>query len=216
MTGHTHEPSDSAGLTEGTQSDPQGVTGTNDDVILVVDDEADFAESVALWFRDRWTVLVSTDGTQAVEQYGPHVDVVLLDRRMPTVSGDEVLPELRAQPGDACIAMMSAVEPGWDIVDLDFDAYLQKPVRREEAVETVEELLRRREYGRDGRELLALGEKLSALRAKYSVDGLADDARYQQLCEEFHQLHRHTDLRNETIDDLVRFLQRIEQTGGVE
>lgn len=100
--------------------------------VLVVDDEGPFARTVALWLDEYWTTMVATDGEVAVQRYGPNVDAVLLDRRMPRLSGDEVLEEIRAQDGSARVAMMTALEPDLDVVDMDFDMYLGSlsPVRR--------------------------------------------------------------------------------------
>ena len=100
--------------------------------VLVVDDEEAFAESAALWLEDDYQVRVATDGEAAIEKYDRGVDAVLLDRRMPGLSGDEVLDRLDDAHGDAGIAMMSAVEPDYDVVEMPFDSYLRKPVAKDD------------------------------------------------------------------------------------
>jgi len=56
------------------------------------------------------------------------VDAVLLDRRMPDVHGDEVLARLREEGCDCPVIMTTAVDPGMDILEMDFEDYLCKPV----------------------------------------------------------------------------------------
>jgi len=50
--------------------------------ILIVDDEADLAESYALRLDDRYETKIATSGGEALTKLGPDVDLVLLDRRM--------------------------------------------------------------------------------------------------------------------------------------
>ena len=98
--------------------------------VLVVDDEPDIAESYGQWLRDDHDVRVTTSGEDALDKLDDTVDVVLLDRRMPGLSGAEVLEEIADRD----------VDPGFDIVELDFDNYLPKPVTPDDIVEAVEEL----------------------------------------------------------------------------
>jgi CheY-like chemotaxis protein len=156
--------------------------------VLVVDDEEAFAESAALWLEDEYDVRVATDGEAAIEKYGPDVDAVLLDRRMPGLSGDEVLDRLDDAPGDAGIAMMSAVEPDYDVVEMPFDSYLRKPVAKEDIQETTEKLVRRANYPRQLRELFALVATIEALGERYPRHELESDERHQELVDELESM----------------------------
>lgn len=124
--------------------------------VLVVDDEEAFAESAALWLDGDYEVRVATDGEETMEQYRADVDAVLLDRCMPGLSGGEVLQRLDDTPGDARIAIMSAVEPDYDVVEMPFDSYLRELVAKDDIPETTEKLVRRANHPRDLRELFAL------------------------------------------------------------
>jgi len=168
--------------------------------VLVVDDEPEFADSVALWLRDHWDVRVAYDGEEAVEAYGPEVDAVLLDRRMPRLSGDEVLAEIRAQPGESGVGMMTAVQPDWDVVEMEFDLYLKKPVRKEEVIEATQKLLSRAEYARELQALFALSAKVGALRARYDADELADDERFERLQAELERVKAQANERLAELD----------------
>ncbi|ELZ91202.1 bacterio-opsin activator [Haloferax mucosum ATCC BAA-1512] len=136
-------------------------------VVLVVDDDEDLADTCQYWLDgERFTVETAYGGEAALSRIDEHVDVVLLDRRMPNVTGDDVLEEIRGRGFDCRVAMMTAVEPDTDIVDMAFDAYLVKPVSKTEVKETVEELLVRSEFDSEVREYFALESTEAALETR--------------------------------------------------
>jgi len=59
--------------------------------ILIVDDDVDVAETYASQLRDGYSVETVYDGAAALDALSPDVDIVLLDRQMPKLSGSEVL-----------------------------------------------------------------------------------------------------------------------------
>lgn len=110
--------------------------------VLVVDDDEDLADTYTLWLDDQVAVHTAYDGLAALDLVAERsVDGVILDRRMPSLSGDEVLEAMRDRGHDVPVALVSAVEPTLDVLDLAFDAYLVKPVGRERVVSAVETLL---------------------------------------------------------------------------
>jgi predicted DNA binding protein/DNA-binding response OmpR family regulator len=125
-------------------------------VVLVVDDDDDLADTYALWLGDEYDVRTAYGGEEAIEQLDDSIDVVLLDRRMPGVPGDEVLAAIRERDLDCLVSMLTAVAPDSDVVDLPFDEYLVKPVTKTEVVEVVDELLLRSDFDPETREYLAL------------------------------------------------------------
>jgi len=158
--------------------------GRDEPTVLVVDDEAAFAESAALWLEDDYDVRVATDGNEAVETYTGEVDAVLMDRRMPEMTGDEALEEIAEQAGRTGVAVMSAVEPDFDILEMEFDEYLRKPVRKQDVLETTEKLVRRAHYPEELREIFALAATIEALGERYSRQQLEADDRHQELVDE--------------------------------
>ena len=125
-------------------------------VVLIVDDERDLADTYARWLESEYDVRTAYGGHEAIEQLDGTVDVMLLDRRMPRITGDEVLEHLREQGYDCRVSMLTAVEPDSDLTELGFDEYLVKPVTRGTLVETVSELLLRGSLTEDTQEYLAL------------------------------------------------------------
>lgn len=113
--------------------------------VLVVEDEEAVVEAYAMWLSDTANVRTATGGREALELVDEDVDAVLLDRRMPDLSGDETLAEMRERGHDCPVAMVTAVDPTVDVdgVDASFETYLTKPVTKEQIVDAVAELLER-------------------------------------------------------------------------
>jgi len=166
--------------------------------VLLVDDEKDIVDVYTLAFSGEYSVLEAYSGEEALEKVSD-ADVVLLDRRMPGLSGREVLDEIRARDLDVRVAMVTAVDPDFDIAEMGFDAYLTKPVDDEELRETVDELLTLSEYDDQIRERFAIAEKLVALESEKSRQELAASEEYQSLTERAAKLDERT---SETVGDM--------------
>lgn len=162
---------------------------TSDATVLVVEDEQDLAEVYADFLSIEYDVRVATDGDEAFEKIDEAVDVALLDRRMPGMSGDEVLIELRQRDFDCQVAMLTAVEPDRDIVDMPFDDYKIKPVSQADLLGLVEVLLERRSYSRRSRELFSLASKKAALE----IADNDDTEEYEQLVERMDEIRDEID-----------------------
>ncbi|MFB6178387.1 MAG: response regulator [Halorientalis sp.] len=146
-------------------------------VVLVVEDEPDIADSYELWLTDEYVVHRAETGEEALSKLNElEVDVVLLDRMLPGMSGDEVLAEIRTHEYACRVAMVSAVQPGIDVVEMGFDGYITKPPDKEELRETVERLLARSTLDEELQEYYSLVARRSALESEFSEDDLAKKA----------------------------------------
>ncbi len=141
------------------------VTSDRAATVLIVDDEADLTTLYATWLQSEYDVRTATSGAEAVAQLDDGIDVALLDRRMPEMSGDEVLTEIRMRDIGVQVAMLTAVEPDAGITEMPFDDYVTKPVEQEEVHATVEVLLERTSYDRKSREFFTLASKKAALES---------------------------------------------------
>lgn len=157
--------------------------------ILVVDDERELADLYAMWVSEDYEVVTAYDGRTALEQLSESIDVVLLDRHMPDITGDRVLEEIRAAGYDCWVIMVTAVDPGLDIVELDLDDYVTKPVTRAQLTRIIENLRVQSRYGDgDRRELESLSNKMETLEDEHSVEELTETEGYQRLESELKDL----------------------------
>jgi DNA-binding response OmpR family regulator len=150
-------------------------------VVLVVDDNRAIANTYTAFLSDEYTVRTAYNGKEALEELDAAVDVVLLDRRMPEVSGDAVLEEIESRQLDCRVVMLTAVDPDFDIIDMGFDEYLVKPIEREELNEVVKEMLERATYDDDFRRFLALVSKKATLEEEKSSAELEASDEYQRI-----------------------------------
>jgi len=176
-------------------------TGT----VLVVDDEPAYTDLLAEWLRDDYDVRTATSGERALEQLDDAVDVVLLDRRMPGLSGDEVLDRIRESDFECRVAMVTAVEPSMDVVDMGFDDYLVKPISREDLHDVVENLLTRATYAREVQELFALTSKKAVLEERHPPAELSASDQFQDLLDRI-------DEKSEQLEDVLGDLTHDEYT----
>ncbi|WP_329315169.1 response regulator transcription factor [Streptomyces sp. NBC_01262] len=176
--------------------------------VLVVDDEPLLADAIAEWLRDEaHAVDVAYDGSAAQERLAVNdYDVVVLDRDLPAVHGDEVCRELAESGSAPRVLMLTAAAGIADRVaglSLGADDYLTKPFAFPELAARVQSLGRRsrpamppvlrragivldparREVFRDGRyvplskkEFAVLAELLRADGATVSAERLLEKA----------------------------------------
>ena len=117
---------------------------------LVVDDEPDFAELVALWFRSEgWTAEVAEDGVKALALLAErHIDLIIADLQMPRMNGWELLRRLRGRwvsdltlgqrrPRIVVVSGRTEHEVDRFARHLGADAFLSKPIDRRTLFHTV-------------------------------------------------------------------------------
>ena len=168
--------------------------------VLIVEDERQLADLYAEWLSDDYHVRTANTADEALSTIDEEVDVVLLDRRLPRASGDDVLREIQ-QAGIECqVAIVTAVDPDFDILEMGFDDYVIKPVERHEIEDLVQRLLTRGLYNDEVREYFSLVSKRANLETSKSPSELAEDERYQELVEDIEDL----EVR---LDDIVGRLQ---------
>jgi len=169
--------------------------------VLVVDDEPDVADAYAAQLEGEYIVSTAYSGREALDRLDASIDVVLLDRRMPGISGDEVLEHIRERRISCRVAMVTAVDPDFDIIDMPFDDYVIKPVSREDLFSTIERLLTCSEYEARLQEYYSLTAKHAALSANKSDSELADSDQFRRLEERLESIRDDLDRTVERFDD---------------
>jgi DNA-binding response OmpR family regulator len=115
--------------------------------ILIVDDDRAMVGMVAAMLGDQGYDLVTAyDGEQALRRHADDPpDLIVLDRRLPRLDGDEVTRRIRAV-ADTPILMLTGERGSAQrvaLLDAGADDYLEKPFDRKELVARVRALLRR-------------------------------------------------------------------------
>ncbi|MFD0688961.1 response regulator transcription factor [Actinomadura fibrosa] len=164
--------------------------------VLVVEDERVLADAIATGLRrEALAVDVAYDGAGALERAGVNeYDVVVLDRDLPRVHGDDVCKHLVARRYPARIIMLTAAGELDDRVEglsIGADDYLAKPFAFAELIARVRALGRRaaaplppvleragitldparREVLRDGRPVELTRKEFAVLEVLLSADG---------------------------------------------
>ena len=179
---------------------------SDNSTVLVVDDEQDVADLYSMWLQDDYEVLSAYEGDTALDVLDDAVDVVLLDRRMPGQSGDEVLEVIRERDLNCRVVMVTAVKPDFDILEMGFDDYLVKPVSKEDLRGTVEQMLTRVDYGAQLQEYYSLVSKKAVLESEKDPKTLEANDEYAELEREISQLRTEVDDAREELDDHEDFV----------
>lgn len=174
-------------------------------LVLVVEDESDLADLYAAWLQNSYRVRTAYGGHEALEKLDDEVDIILLDRRMPGLSGDEVLDTVGERDINCQVAMVTAVEPDFDILSMGFNDYLVKPVARDALLETVDDLELRSEYDSGVQEMFSLASKKALLESEKTDSELADNEEYQELTERLEELREELDTTIGSMDEQAEF-----------
>lgn len=168
--------------------------------ILIIDDDPRLVNMYAGWLEEDYEVERAYNGEDGLAALSDEIDIVLLDRRMPGITGEEVLERIREWGIDTRVIMLTAVEPDLDIVEMDFDTYMLKPGVKEQLRDVITDLLTRDSYEQETEEYLVLNAKRALLESQLTQAELEEDEGYRQLITRLEELE-------ETMDD---------PTGGVE
>lgn len=179
-------------------------TAKNRPTVLVVDDDRKTADLYAD-FLDGYAVSTAYSGEEALDRLDETIDVVLLDRLMPAVSGDEVLQSVRARDLDCRVVMVTAVDPDIDVLDLPFDDYLIKPVSRSQIRDAVSRMHVRSACDGMIQEMFAIASKMATIESKMSLAELEASPVYAALGSEFDELRTEIESRPPNGSTYVNF-----------
>lgn len=119
--------------------------------VLIVDDDRDVLESMTAAFRAEGAeTFTAADGNTAVhlcQEEAP--DVVILDMMLPGRSGFLALEKIKGNEDSPLVVMVTANEGKRHQAyaeSLGVDAYLLKPVPLSRLIETVDELIQKRDF----------------------------------------------------------------------
>jgi len=174
---------------------------TSRPTVLVVDDNEGIADLYSSQIADTYTIRTAYGGTEAIELVDHAVDVILLDRRMPDLSGDDVLDRIREQGYDCRVIMVTAVDPDFDIIEMPFDDYLCKPVDKQTLLDAIDHQLTAKQYSETLDELYQAKSKLVLLEAEKTPEELDESSEYQQLEQQADASQTHAEQLISELDD---------------
>lgn len=157
------------------------MSNDSEHTVLIVDDEEMVAESYELYLRDEYETRIALNGGEALVELTPEVDLVLLDRRMPGISGDEVLEHIEELETDLQVIMVTAVDPEIDIIDMPCEGYLTKPASKDDILDAVEQAFLIDHYEDLISEYYELTKKYATLKSEFSAKELANEQRVEQM-----------------------------------
>jgi len=116
--------------------------------VLIIEDEETVRNAVAALLKtDGYQVETAEDGTSGLERaFLLKPDLILVDLRLPGLSGTEVCKQLRAGRLDTPIIVLSAASDEFDkvlLLELGADDYVVKPFGARELLARVKAVLRR-------------------------------------------------------------------------
>jgi DNA-binding response OmpR family regulator len=156
--------------------------------VLVVEDEQEVADSYESELEPRYETLVANDGNEALELVDKTIDVILLDRGLPGLTGDEVLEAIHEGGLDCQIVIVSAVDPDFDIIEMPFDEYITKPVRKQELLDAVERQLDVADSDESVAEFLEIQSKLDVLEEEKPATELENTEEIHEMRERASEL----------------------------
>jgi len=157
---------------------------------LVVDDEREVADAYALRLRGHCDVTTAYSGSEALSIVEDStVDVVLLDRHMPNMSGDDVLAELDEREFPGRIIMITAIDPEFEVLEMPFDDYLCKPIDREDVLAAIDQQRQVLAYETLG-EYFSAESKRAVLAAETSPEQRESHDGYNEIAERARRLER--------------------------
>jgi CheY-like chemotaxis protein len=150
--------------------------------VLMVDDEKQVADAYALRLEDVAEVTVAYAGEEALDAVGEGrpPDVVLLDRHMPGLSGDEVLARIREREIRTRVIMVTAIDPDLGVLEMPFDDYLSKPLDRADVRAAVDQQCQVLAYELLG-EYFRLESTRAVIDAELPPDELAEHERFDEI-----------------------------------
>lgn len=186
--------------------------------VLVIEDEQYLADLYTEWLEDEFTVLTATTADEALTKLQQPVDVALVDRRLPRSSGDSLIEIIRERAPGSRVAMVTAVDPDFDVLEMDVDSYLVKPVSYETLVDHVRQLLACNLFDEDVVRYFQLRSKQSAIRSEKSIEELEDSSAYDELQTELKSLRATLDetMRGFEEEDLVSVYRLIDTAEPAE
>lgn len=118
--------------------------------VFIIDDDRTLHEVVGHILRlNGFDVVHAFDGIEAIEKFknmNPKPHIIIMDHRMPLMSGTKVTKELLKIESNACIIFVSADDSAEsDAIEAGAKRFLTKPVRSNTLISEIKDVLKLKE-----------------------------------------------------------------------
>jgi CheY-like chemotaxis protein len=111
--------------------------------VLVIDDEPTILELVEMFLEDpRYELTLAENGAVGLRHFeSAPFDLVISDRVMPEMTGDELAAEIRSRAPEMPIILITGQHGGPHVDTTNFDAFVPKPFTKTQLLAAMEDVL---------------------------------------------------------------------------
>lgn len=191
--------------------------------ILIIDDEEKICEFIAAFLiKDGHSVSIANLGKEGVKKINnENIDLIILDRMIPDISGDEICKTIKNKNINTPIIMITAkteIDDRVEGFELGCDDYICKPFSPKEMVVRVNAMLRRcninsseymkfnngLEINKNIRKVKIRGEDIELTKTEYEIIEL--------MTQNPHKIYTREELLEKVIDESYDKLDRVIDT----
>ena len=156
--------------------------------VLIADGERRLTDIYRHWLAREYVVSFVHDADAFRAQLDETVDVVVFDAGLPGATPTDVQALVGTVDESCRTILLTADRPTFDLLDVESDVILRKPLSKELLCETIQVQLERQDESPRDRERHALEERRSILEETYPPSVLDEDERYRELCDRITRL----------------------------
>ena len=154
-------------------------------VVLVAENDRRITKMYSEWLADHYVVVRAHDREELEAMLDESLDGIVFAQDFTAVDPASVV----SRTPSGCRAILLVEDrPGFDILDVQCDDVLCKPLVRETVLEAVDRQLSRRGEPQEKRELAALSTKRDRLEQCYSAEELTTSDLYTDICARLDEL----------------------------
>lgn len=172
--------------------------------ILIVEDDSAERELYEEMLKNQYDILKAKNGEKALEKISSEINLIMLDRKMPGLTGDQVLEKIRNNEDpkirEIPTIMLTALNADLDIINMGFDDYLNKPVSPKQLREKIQETLSLNKYSQNLNDYFSLVNKKNTLQDSLPEKELTENEKYQKLIKQIEEKRKQID---EEITDIM-------------
>ncbi|WP_137291035.1 winged helix-turn-helix transcriptional regulator [Natronorubrum halophilum] len=163
------------------------VTGDGVPTVLLADDDPRLLELYSLWLVADYDVVTAANGQEALDLLDESVDIAILNRTLPGLSGDEVATAAITVNQQPAIAILTSTQVSPTDVSLPADRLLRKPITKGELLDAIADLSRLATDAPIAREVRARHHRLAFVETHLG-SAVKTTAPYRRATEELERV----------------------------